>query len=377
MTTSIPSAADSRHMLRALELAERGRGGAEPNPLVGCVIEKDGQVVGEGFHARYGGAHAEIEALSQAGTKARGSTLYVTLEPCCHYGQTPPCIEAIIPAGISRVVAAMRDPFPKVAGKGIAALQEAGLQVEVGLHEDLARVLNAPYLKLLGTGRPWIIAKWAMTLDGKIATRGGYSKWISGEASRAVVHDLRGRMDAIIVGRRTAEMDDPLLTARPPEGILVPRVALRIVTSSLARLPLGCQLVKTARQIPTMVACGPDADAKDTRRLRDAGVEVVSLAAATGYERTLQLLDELGRRRLTNVLVEGGSRLLGTLLDARQVDEVHVFVAPKLFGGEQAPSPVGGAGVELVSQSLSLGNLQSQTLGSDLYLHGRVVQPTA
>ena len=367
---------DSRHMQRALELALRGQGSVEPNPMVGAVVVHDGQAVGEGFHTRFGGPHAEIEALRAAGEKARGATLYVTLEPCCHHGKTPPCTEAIIAAGIARVVAAMQDPFPQVSGGGIGQLRSAGIAVDVGLHEKEARDLNAPYLKLLSTGRPWIIAKWAMTLDGRIATRGGYSQWISGEPSRGVVHRLRGRVDAILVGRRTAEIDNPLLTARPEPphdefGPLVRRVASRIVLDSRAKLSSHSQLARTAAKTPTIVACGPDADDKDKQRLAALGIEVLALDAATQFERTLQLLDELGRRRMTSVLVEGGAQLLGTLLDARQVDEVHVFVAPKLFGGEQALSPFGGAGVERVAAAIPVVNLACERLGDDLYLHGR------
>src|SRR5436305_1406899 len=207
---------DHTWMRRALELAERGRGFVEPNPLVGAVVVRDGSVVGEGWHRRYGEAHAEVNALAQAGEAARGATLYVTLEPCCHVGKTPPCTDAVLAAGISRVVAAMADPFPKVAGGGIARLRAAGVAVAVGLGESEARRLNAPYLKLLATGRPYVHAKWAMTLDGKIATRTGDSRWISNEASRRVVHAMRGRMDAILVGIGTALVDDPSLTAPPP-----------------------------------------------------------------------------------------------------------------------------------------------------------------
>jgi diaminohydroxyphosphoribosylaminopyrimidine deaminase/5-amino-6-(5-phosphoribosylamino)uracil reductase len=361
--------ADSRHMLRALELAERGQGFVEPNPMVGCVIVKDGAVVGEGFHARFGGPHAEVAALEAAGSNAKGSTLYVTLEPCCHQGKTPPCTKAVIAAGIRRVVAAMQDPFAEVSGKGLAELKEAGIEVEVGLHEDQARRLNAPYLKLLSTGKPWVIAKWAMTLDGKIATRSGYSKWISGSAAREVVQSLRSRVDAIVVGRRTAEMDDPLLTARPENGTPT-RIAKRIVVSSQARMSPGSRLIKTAKDIPVLLACGPESDKKDIRRLTARGVEVHRFSATTRYERTLDLLERLGSLKMTNILVEGGSQLFGTLLDARQIDEVHVFIAPKLFGGEKAPSPIGGAGIGDVSAALRLENTKVQTLGEDVYLHG-------
>src|SRR6266566_3686691 len=224
---------DEFWMRWALELAERGRGYVEPNPLVGAVLVRDGRVVGEGWHRRHGEAHAEVNALAEAGAAARGATLYVTLEPCCHHGKTPPCTDAVLRAGIRRVVAAMADPFPRVAGQGTALLQAAAVAVEVGLGEAEARRLNAPYLKLLTTGRPYVHAKWAMTLDGKIATRTGDSKWISGEMSRRHTHELRGRMDAIIVGIGTVLADNPILTVRPPG----PRVPIRIVLDSRGRLP--------------------------------------------------------------------------------------------------------------------------------------------
>lgn len=371
------SEVDTRFMQRALELARRGEGFVEPNPMVGALIARGDQIVGEGWHTRFGAPHAEIEALRAAGEKAAGATLYVSLEPCCHQGKTPPCTEAILAAGIRRVVAAMLDPFARVSGGGFGQLRSAGIEVEVGLNEQEARRLNAPYLKLLRTGRPWVIAKWAMTLDGRIATRAGYSQWISGPASREVVHKLRGRVDAIVVGRRTAQLDDPLLTARPQTtsdewGPVIRRVATRIVCDSLVRLSSQSQLVKTASQTPTIVACGPEALEKEMGRLADAGVEVLPFTAATQFERTLQLLDELGRRRMTNVLVEGGARLLGTLLDARQIDEVHVFIAPQLFGGERAASPIGGAGIEQVADARGVENLTIARLGDDLYLHGRL-----
>lgn len=356
-------------MLRALELAERGRGFVEPNPMVGCVIVKNGEGVGEGFHARFGGPHAEVVALEAAGVNAKGSTLYVTLEPCCHQGKTPPCTKAVIAAGIRRVVAAMQDPFAEVSGQGLTELREGGIEVDVGLHEDKARQLNAPYLKLLSTGKPWVIAKWAMTLDGKIATRSGYSKWISGSAAREVVQSLRARVDAIVVGRRSAEMDDPLLTARPESGTPA-RIATRVVVSSQARLSPGCRLIKTAKEAPVLLACGPDAQKRDIRRLTARGVEVHRFSATTRFERTLDLLERLGTRRMTNILVEGGSQLFGSLLDARQIDEIHVFIAPKLFGGEKAPSPIGGAGISAVSSALHLERVQIQTLGDDVYVHG-------
>jgi len=366
-----PSSDDRTFMLRALELARLGQGFVEPNPMVGCVIVRDGQIVGEGWHQQFGGPHAEIEALAAAGERARGATMFVTLEPCCHHAKTPPCTDAVIGAGLARVIVATRDPFPQVAGSGLKHLAAAGIDVELGLCEDQARELNGPYFKLIETSRPWVIAKWAMTLDGKIATRGGYSHWITSEAARQVGHHLRGRVDAILIGRGTAQLDDPLLTARLETGV-PPRKALRIVLDSQARLASFSQLVRTAREYPTLVAAGPDADEKDLRRLADAGVEVLPFAAATPQERFEQLLDELGRRRMTNLLVEGGSQLLGTLLDTRQIDEVHVFIAPMLFGGQQALPAIGGTGVEQVAEGLALSGLQAHNVGGDLYLTGHV-----
>jgi diaminohydroxyphosphoribosylaminopyrimidine deaminase / 5-amino-6-(5-phosphoribosylamino)uracil reductase len=367
------NSSDSRFMLRALELARRGQGFVEPNPMVGCVIVRGGEIVGEGWHQRFGGPHAEVEALAAAGERAQGATLYVTLEPCCHHGKTPPCSEAVIAAGIKRVVAAMRDPFPTVAGGGFEQFRAAGVEVEVGLCEAEARELNAPYLKLLSTGRPWVIAKWAMTLDGKLATRSGDSRWISGEASRAIVHELRGRVDAVVVGRRTAELDDPLLTARPASGS-PPRIATRIVLDSHAGLASGSQLVRTSREFPTLVACCPGASDADAQRLASAGCEVLRLASTSPHERLSQLLDGLGRRRMTNVLVEGGSELLGALFDARQIDEVHVFIAPQLVGGQSAPSPLAGAGLERMADAIAAANPQIQTIGGDIYLSGRLTR---
>lgn len=349
-------------MRRAVELAERGRGAVEPNPLVGAVVVHDGQLVGEGWHQRYGEAHAEANALAQAGEAARGATLYVTLEPCCHHGKTPPCTDAVLRAGIARVVAALEDPFPRVAGQGAALLRAAGITVELGLCAAEARRQNAPYLTLLGQGRPYVHAKWAMTLDGKIATRSGDSKWISSEASRRRVHALRGRMDGIIVGIGTALADDPLLTARPPGA----RVATRVVLDRRARLPLQSQLVQTAREVPTLVAT---LDAGET--LQAAGCEVLRLPADhEGHPDVTTLLAELGRRRWTNVLVEGGSAVLGSFFDARLIDEVHVYIAPRLVGGRDAKTALAGHGVERIAEGLALTDCRIEMFDGDVYVHG-------
>jgi diaminohydroxyphosphoribosylaminopyrimidine deaminase/5-amino-6-(5-phosphoribosylamino)uracil reductase len=355
-------------MARAMELARRGEGFVEPNPMVGCVVAREEGIVGEGWHRQFGAPHAEVEALAAAGPLARGATAYVTLEPCCHFGKTPPCTQALIAAGVERVVAAMPDPFPAVAGRGFAELKAAGIQIDVGLMEAEARRLNAPYLKRVATGRPWIIAKWAMTLDGKIATHSGDSRWISGPQAREIVHRLRGRVDAILVGRGTAVADDPLLTARPPG----PRTAARIVLDGRAALSLDSQLVRTARETPLVIVAGPDAADADRSRLTGAGCEVLVCDGQSPETRLGQLLDELGRRQMTNVLVEGGGRLLGSLFDVRAIDEVHVFIAPKLCGGESALGPIGGSGIERIAEALHLEEMDVQHVGADLYLAGRL-----
>ncbi len=357
-------------MQRALELAAQGQGFVEPNPMVGCVIARGAEIVGEGWHRRFGQAHAEVEALRIAGVRARGATLYVTLEPCCHQGKTPPCARAVLAAGVARVVAAMADPFPQVAGGGLAELRAAGVEVQSGVLENQSRKLNAPYLKLLSTGKPWVVAKWAMTLDGKIAARTGDSRWISNAASRQLVHQLRGRMDAIVVGRGTAAADDPQLTARPPG----PKTAVRIVVDTRASLSLSSRLVRTAREVPVLVAVGVEAAIADCARLQAAGCELLVCSGATAQARLEMLFDELGRRRMTNVLVEGGGRLLGSLFDARLIDETHVFIAPKLAGGAEALSPIAGRGVDAISAALALEDLAVEEIAGDIYLHGRILR---
>jgi diaminohydroxyphosphoribosylaminopyrimidine deaminase/5-amino-6-(5-phosphoribosylamino)uracil reductase len=361
---------DTAFMSRALELAERGRGWVEPNPLVGAVVLRDGKVVGEGWHQRFGEAHAEVNALAAAGKAARGATLYVTLEPCCHQGKTPPCTDAILHAGIRRVVAAVADPFPAVAGQGAARLRAAGVEVVLGVCQGEAKRQNAPYLKLLATGRPYVHAKWAMTLDGKIATRTGDSRWISNEASRRRAHVLRGRMDAIVIGIGTALADDPLLTARPPG----PRVATRIVLDSRGRLPSSSKLVQTAAEAPILVAVAAQAGPGDPAglpRLRQQGCEVLPLPAEAGRPAVDALLADLGGRRMTNVLEEGGADVLGAFFDAQAVDEVHVFIAPKVVGGT-SKGPVAGLGIARMENVLCLDGLDVEAIGTDVYLRGRV-----
>ena len=366
-------------MWHAIELASRGLGRVEPNPAVGAVlVDEHLNLLADGYHERFGGPHAEVNALSDFAARFEDSgvreellanaTLYVTLEPCCHHGKTPPCSEAVINAGVRRVSVGIRDPSPHVAGGGMQQLQAAGVDVSTGLAEELVRELNAPFLKRLATGLPWVHAKLAMTLDGKIATRTGMSKWISGEASRQRVHLLRGRMDAIIVGAGTARADDPLLTVRVPG----PRTPVRVVVDSAATLSLDSQLVLTVNDAPVLVAVTEDAPVERVESLRDAGVEVVVAGCAGEKVDLTKLLRELGGRSMTNVLIEGGGELLGAAFDAGLVDEAHVFVAPKFAGGDAAVTPVGGIGVEVIPEVSQLRSQTVEQVGDDVYIHGRL-----
>jgi len=356
-------------MQRALQLARLGEGHVEPNPMVGCVVSLQGRIVGEGYHASYGGPHAEVIALQQAGPAATGATLYVTLEPCCHWGKTPPCTDAILAAKIQRVVVACYDPFPQVRGNGLQILRAAGVQVEVGLcAQDAAHVL-APYLTRLSRNRPWIIAKYAMTWDGKIATATGQSRWISNEKSRQAVHKLRGRVDAIAVGWGTVQQDDPRLLAEPPG----PRRACRVVFDSQARLSCQSQLVHTVDQAPVCVVASEDAPASAVERLRAAGCQVW-LGPKDSSERLQGFLRFQAQQGVTNFLVEGGARLLGAFFDADLIDEIHLFLCPKLVGGQNAPSPIGGRGIPQIEQARGLTIRHIEWFDEDAYLISRAVR---
>ena len=357
-------------MCRALTLAARGEGWVEPNPMVGAVVVDDElRNLGEGYHQRYGEPHAEIHALQAAGEQACGATLYVSLEPCCHQGKTGPCTEAIIAAGIRRVVVAAGDPFPKVSGGGIRRLREAGLDVEVGLLQAEAETLTAPFRKLVTTGQPWVIGKWAMTADGKLATRNEVSKWISNSLSREGVRHRRGRMDAILVGIGTVLSDDPQLTARPSG----PRVALRVVIDRDLQIPIESQLVRTARAVPVLVFAGSNASESQRQALSAAGVDVETVPhAGNGHLNVPGMLSVLGQRGVTNLLVEGGAGVLGSFFDARTIDEVHIFMAPKLFGGTQALSPIGGVGLANPEMAPMLLKPKAEIRDGDIHLSGRV-----
>ncbi|MDX1563933.1 MAG: bifunctional diaminohydroxyphosphoribosylaminopyrimidine deaminase/5-amino-6-(5-phosphoribosylamino)uracil reductase RibD [Phycisphaeraceae bacterium] len=317
---------EARLMKRAIRLGARGLGAVEPNPPVGCVLVKNGRIVGEGFHRAFGGPHAEIEALKQAGRAARGATAVVSLEPCNHSGKTPPCTRALIEAGIRRVVVGVIDPNPQVSGRGLNRLKRAGLEVVSGIEAESAAALIAPYAKRLATGLPWVIAKWAQTLDGAIATREGDSRWISCDASRRAVHRLRGRVDAVVVGAATARTDDPLLTAR---DVRTPRTARRIVIDPNQTLHLDSALVRSIDQGPVAIAASrPLNQTANGRRLASADVERLTLGPKGQLK---PLLRELVKKHdATQVLVEGGGRTLGAFFQQKMVDEVWVFVAPKL-----------------------------------------------
>ncbi len=363
--------ADLRWMNRAIELAAKATGHAAPNPLVGCVIVKDGGLIAEGWHVRCGSDHAEAMALKAAGSRAAGSTAYVNLEPCAHHGRTPPCANALVDAGVARVVVANLDPFEKVAGQGIAKLESAGITVDSGLLALEARRLNRAYFQRVETGRPWVIAKWAMSLDGRIATSTGDSKWISNEHSRGIVHQIRGQVDAVIVGIGTALADNPMLNARDLTGE-IPRVATRVVIDSTARLSFESKLVKTAADIPVVVATAPDASEVSIALLRSAGIDVHCCESRDRNDRLAELLQELGSRGMTRVLVEGGGQLLGSLNDRQLIDEVNVFVAPKIIGGTDAMSPVGGTGLQLMSAVSNIDIEEVRDVGGDIYLRGVV-----
>lgn len=360
---------DAHWMQQALELAALGRGLVEPNPMVGCVIVADGKLLGGGYHEKFGGPHAERNALAQVpkGDSLQHATAYVTLEPCCHHGKTPPCTDAILESGVRQVVVAMQDPFAEVAGQGIERLRAAGVEVRLGVMEAEARRLNAAYIKCLTQKLPWVIAKWAMSLDGKIATRSGDSQWISGPESRQWVHGLRSRVDAIVVGRRTAELDDPQLTARIKSPL--PRVALRVVLDSHAKLSIASKLAQTARQQPVIVWAGPQADASRVEALRQLGVTVCVSSTEDANARLYDLLRYLCQeRQATNVLVEGGGELLGSLLEIQQVDQCEVFIGPRIIGGSGAASPIAGLGFETLLASPEVIASQSRQLGADIHL---------
>ncbi len=374
-----------QNMSRAIELAELGRGWVNPNPAVGAVIVKEGRVIGEGWHERYKGLHAERNAFASLTESAEGADLYVTLEPCCHYGKTPPCTEAIIAHKIRRVVIGSDDPNPKVAGKGVIQLREAGILVETGVMKAECDRLNPVFFHYITTNMPYVVMKYAMTADGKIATKTGASKWITGEKARARVQEMRHCYMGIIAGIGTVLADDPMLNVRL-EGKKSP---IRIICDSRLRIPLDSKICRSAGQYRTMIACGKiedgdlgiekkkeqDADCKEmvrkAEKLRAMGIEVVSLPDVQGRVDLLQLMNYLGSQKIDSVFLEGGGELNDSFLRAGLVQELKVFIAPKIFGGKEAKTPVSGVGVELPDQGTAFVLEKTSVIGEDFLLEYR------
>jgi len=359
--------ADHRFMRRALALAAKGVGQVSPGPLVGCVIvSPSGAVIGEGFYVYENLTHAETYALEQAGERARGATAYVSLEPHAHHGRTPPCTDALINAGVSRVISPIEDPNPKVSGKGFAHLRAAGVDVAVGLLGREARQLNEKYLHFMATGRPFVHLKLAASLDGKIATRIGESQWITSLESRARVHELRYEHDAILVGTGTALADDPLLTDR--SGKPRRRPLVRVLLDESLKIPVNAKLVGTAAEAPLIIFAGQKAERAKLDLLRSSGVDVVC-DESNGRDLNA-VLGELGRRSIQSVLVEGGAGIAGKLLEAGLVNKVSFFLAPIIIGGQDARGAIGGAGVERLADALKLHNLEIVRRGEDIEVTG-------
>ncbi len=355
-------------MKLALQLAARGAGRVSPNPMVGAVVVRAGQVVGRGFHRRAGAPHAEAEALQQAGAQARGADLYVTLEPCNHQGRTPPCTQAILQAGVGRVIIATGDPNPGVTGGGAAWLSSRGLPVETGLLAVEARRLNEAWFHWVSTGRPWVIAKAACSLDGRIATAGGESQWLTGEKARLAGHSLRHRVDAILVGVGTVLADDPQLTTRLPRGR--GKDPIRVVLDSRLRLPEPARLLHQDSPAPTWIACTPRAPHDKIMLLEQLGAKILVLPEEEGRVAIPALLDFLGGQQIQSVLVEGSAEVLGAFFDQKLVQRFHFFYAPKILGGVKAPGVVGGHGVTRLKDAHEAREMTIRRVGPDLLVSG-------
>jgi diaminohydroxyphosphoribosylaminopyrimidine deaminase/5-amino-6-(5-phosphoribosylamino)uracil reductase len=355
--------ADREYMQRALDLAEKGRGRTSPNPMVGCVIVREDQVIGEGYHARAGEAHAEVNAINAASDGIAGTTVYVTLEPCAHYGKTPPCSDLLIERRPARVVVAMLDPNPLVSGKGVESLREAGIAVDVGLMETEARRLNEVFVKFITTGRPFVTAKCGMTLDGKIATRTGHSQWITCEASRRMVHRMRNEVDAIMVGSRTVMFDDPSLTTRMEGG--EGHDPVRIILDAEEYLDRNRRVFHLSSSAPTWVAVTKE-------REYPFAAEVVRVPAGAGGVSMPELMEELGRRGITSLLIEGGGATLASAFEAGIVDKICFFIAPKIVGGRDAITPVEGHGVATMEESVELERVNVSMVDRDILVEAYV-----
>lgn len=361
---------DLDYMRYALTLARRATGRTSPNPMVGSILVKDGRIIGEGCHLCCGTPHAEVHALNQAGEEAQGATIYVTLEPCSHFGRTGPCADAIIRAGIKKAVVAMTDPNPKVAGRGIALLKAAGVEVVEGVLAEEAAQLNEVFIKWVSCRMPFGVLKTAMTLDGKIATATGHSKWITGPTARERVHRLRDTYDTILVGIGTVLADDPELTTRLPEG---GRNPVRIVVDSTGRTPLSAKVVNDG-QAPTIIAVTPEAPAERIEALKAKGVEIIVVPSDGAGVDLRALFRILAERDYTSVLVEGGAAMNAAALSANLIDKVYAFIAPKIVGGKTAPGPVGGAGIASLADAVRLEEVAMDKVGDDLLVTAYIAE---
>ncbi|MGE5454390.1 MAG: bifunctional diaminohydroxyphosphoribosylaminopyrimidine deaminase/5-amino-6-(5-phosphoribosylamino)uracil reductase RibD [Methylocystaceae bacterium] len=373
MVASSTLKTQEQYMQRAIELALMAEGRTSPNPLVGAVIVRDGAVVGEGYHHRAGEPHAEVNALRAAGELAKGATIYVTLEPCCHHGRTGPCCEALIAAGITEVIAATADPNPQVAGQGLAWLRSAGIKVETGLLEAAARDINQPFFKRIQTGLPYVILKTAMTLDGKIAAASGDARWVTGETSRRLVHQMRNRYDGVMVGANTVIKDDPQLNVRLEQ--VGTRNPVRVVVDGALDIPLTAQVVVTAKDQPTLILTAENPNQDKAERLTAQGVELIKLKGEADDLDLTQGLSQLANRGISSLLVEGGSGLNWSLIQAGLVDYWYAFIAMKVIGGANAPTPVGGSGFALMNDALAMSVKKSQLVGEDLLVEGWLGEP--
>ena len=361
---------DTDFMRRALHLAQKGCGWVAPNPMVGAVLVKNGQVIGEGWHQKYGGPHAERHALANCTADPRGATLYVTLEPCCHHGKQPPCTEAILQAGIRRVVVGSGDPNPLVAGKGIAALRANGVEVTEGVLQAECQKLNEVFFHYIQTGHPFVVMKYAMTLDGKIAAYTGKSQWITGETARQYVQTQRARYTGIMVGVGTVLADDPLLTCRLPGA----KSPIRIVCDTHLRTPPDCRLVKTAKQFPTILATCCREPARQAP-YQAAGCEILYVPEQNGRINLMALMELLGQKGIDSILLEGGGTLHWAALQSGIVQKVQAYIAPKLLGGQNAKTPIEGQGAPCPDAAFTVKNVKRISLGEDFLLEGEVVYP--
>ncbi len=359
---------DAGYMRLALELAAGGAGYTSPNPMVGAVLVKGGRIVGRGYHRRVGGPHAEVEAIADAGPEADGATLYVTLEPCNHHGRTPPCSEAVIRAGIAKVVVAMEDPNPHVTGGGIRRLEESGIEVVCGVCRDQALKLNEAFVKYVRTGLPWVVLKSAMTLDGRIATAGGDARWVSGAESRALVHRLRHRLDAILVGIGTVRADDPSLTARLPEG--GGRDPVRIILDTGLSIDPAARVLHLESDAPTWIVCGRGVDEGRLEQVRKTGARCVVMDLDNGRVDLKALMRWLANQQVTSLLVEGGATVAGRFLACGLVDKVMFFYAPKILGGDDGVPLCRGRGPQKMSECLKVHDMQVRPVGEDILVEG-------